>query len=127
MEENFKRKDNDNSDEEYSFIKETVKDVPVDPKKRREYVLKLVVSALVFGLIAGLTCSAVFNMRMRQAVSAVTIPDDEYYEDMSQDTAESDASESDASGEEHPLEEVLTEEEKTELAVEDLERINRAV
>ena len=50
MEENFKRKDNDNSDEEYSFIKETVKDVPVDPKKRRVYVLKLVVTALVFGL-----------------------------------------------------------------------------
>ena len=65
MEENFKRKDNDDSDEEYSFIKETVKDVPVDPKKRRVYVLKLVVTALVFGLIAGLTCSAVFNMRMR--------------------------------------------------------------
>ncbi|MBR2653365.1 MAG: hypothetical protein IKD59_02310, partial [Lachnospiraceae bacterium] len=63
MEENLKRKDNDNPDEEYSFIKETVKDVPVDPKKRRIYVLKLVVSALVFGLIAGLTCSAVFNMR----------------------------------------------------------------
>ena len=128
MEENLKRKDNDNPDEEYSFIKETVKDVPVDPKKRRIYVLKLVVSALVFGLIAGLTCSAVFNMRMRQSVSAVTIPDDEeYYEDMSQDTSDSDMAESDASGAERPPEEVLTEEEKTELAVEDLERFNRAV
>ena len=128
MEENFKRKDNDNSDEEYSFIKETVKDVPVDPKKRRVYVLKLGVTALVFGLIAGLTCSAVFNMRMRQAVSAVTIPDDEeYYEDMSQDTAESDMTESDDSEEESSTEEILTEEEKTELAVEDLERFNRAV
>lgn len=128
MEENLKRKDNDNPDEEYSFLKETVKDVPVDPKKRRMYVLKLVVSALVFGLIAGLTCSAVFNMRMRQSVSAVTIPDDEeYYEDMSQDTAESDMTSSDTTEEERPPEEVLTEEEKTELAVEDLERFNRAV
>ena len=128
MEENLKRKDKDTPDEEYSFIKETVKDVPVDPKKRRLYVLKLVVSALVFGLIAGLTCSAVFNMRMRQAVSAVTIPDDEeYYEDMSQDSAESDMTESDDSEEESPTEEILTEEEKTELAVEDLERFNRAV
>lgn len=127
MEENLKRKDNDNPDEEYSFIKETVKDVPVDPKKRRIYALKLVVSALAFGLIAGLTCSAVFNMRMRQAVSAVSIPDDEeYYEDMSQDTSESEQSSVDEPAEEHTPE-VLTEDEKTELAVEDLERFNRAV
>lgn len=125
MEENLKGKEKENA-EEYSFIKETVKDVPVDPKKRRVYLVKLVVSALIFGLIAGLTAAAVFNMRMRQSVSAVSIPDDEeYLDEISSDVTDSSVAESvDETG---TAPQILTEEEKTEAAVADMERVNHVL
>lgn len=128
MEDKLNPNETANTEEEYAFIKETVKDVPVDPKKRRNYMLKLVLSALVFGLIAGLTCAAVFNMRMRQTVSTVSIPDDEeYYDDMSSDTTESGITESGSGTEGTVVPEELTEEEKTELAIADLDRVNHAI